>query len=196
MRKFTTSNLSYVIGVFVFVPFLVYLINLIFFSPNNIEDHYKEYMRNSEVLELRMPSRDSPSYVEFLTSKSITKFIGKNGKGNDVCWYMTFYSEEYQKYFNVLFFGYGGVGYIVKRLPDKVVEVTVNKDEFADPSLGTKENPIPILKIIGKEKSLRKDNGDYDTEYMNAHYTNNVIMYLGYYLSKDEFKKRFLDTTK
>ena len=60
-----------------------------------------------------------------------------------------------------------------------------------NPQYGTKENPVPVLKMVGVNESIRLDNKDFDTTYMNEFYKNNVIRYLKYKMSKEEFNKRF-----
>ncbi len=96
------------------------------------------------------------------------------------------------QYFNIMFF---------TNLNDmwwpygmKVI-LTVNRDDMNNPSYGTKENPVPVLKDIGVDESLRDNDKDYDKAYMDSFYRKNVIRYLKYKMPKEEFKRRFLDKT-
>ena len=41
---------------------------------------------------------------------------------------------------------------------DMKVILTVNRDDMNNPEYGTKENPVPVLKDVGVDESIR----DYD----------------------------------
>ena len=71
------------------------------------------------------------------------------------------------------------------------VTLMVNKDEMNNPKYGTKENPVPILRYIGVDESIRDYDKDYDRKYMDSVYSENVIGYLKYKMPKGEFKRRF-----
>ena len=99
-----------------------------------------------------------------------------------------FYSVEYKKYFNIMcFLGSKDLWwpYGMK------VFLTVNKDDMNNPAYGTKENPVPVLKDIGVDESIRDNDQDYDKAYMDSFYRENVIRYLKYKMPKSEFKRRF-----
>ena len=74
---------------------------------------------------------------------------------------------------------------------DMKVILTVNKDDMNNPEYGTKENPVPVLKDIGVDESIRDYEKDYDKAYMDSFYRENVIRYLKYKMPKSEFKRRF-----
>ncbi|QKH89873.1 hypothetical protein FIU21_10380 [Prevotella melaninogenica] len=71
------------------------------------------------------------------------------------------------------------------------VTLTVNMDDMNNPEYGTKENPVPVLKDVGVDESIRDYDKDYDKAYMDSFYRENVVRYLKYKMSKSEFKRRF-----
>ena len=74
---------------------------------------------------------------------------------------------------------------------NKEVYLTVNEDEMSNPAYGTKDNPVPVLKMVGAHESIRDNDRDYDQAYMDSFYYNNVIRYLKYKMPKEEFERRF-----
>ena len=60
-----------------------------------------------------------------------------------------------------------------------------------NPEYGTKDNPVPVLKMIGGDESIRDGDKDYDKAYMDSFYRKNVIRYLKYKMPKKEFERRF-----
>ena len=71
------------------------------------------------------------------------------------------------------------------------VILTVNRDDMNNPEYGTKDNPVPVLKDVGVEESIRDGDKDYDKAYMDSFYRKNVIRYLKYNMSKKEFESRY-----
>ena len=71
------------------------------------------------------------------------------------------------------------------------VILTVNREDMNNPEYGTKENPVPVLRDMGVEESIRDNDKDYDKAYMDSFYRENVIGYLKYKMPKGEFKRRF-----
>ena len=101
--------------------------------------------------------------------------------------YIPFYSPEYKKYFSIMYFDFPKVyGY-----DNKEVYLTVNEDEMNNSAYGTKDNPVPVLKMVGAHESIRDNDRDYDQAYMDSFYHNNVIRYLKYKMPKEEFERRF-----
>ena len=74
---------------------------------------------------------------------------------------------------------------------NRKVILTVNRDDMNNPEYGTKENPVPVLKDVGVDESIRDNDQDYNKKYMDSFYRENVIRYLKYKMSKSEFKRRF-----
>lgn len=184
-----------VIGSIVVIPIIYYMINK-FYYPNkynkNAELYADTYMRGSMDIKVVMPEYDSKLYLKN-TSKDIrtveTFVISYDGNyfKNPYAEYIPFYNKEYRKYFNIMFFNYGTIyGY-----NGKEVLLRVNWDDMNNPEYGTKENPVPVLRMVGVKESIRDDEKDFDKTYMDTFYRNNVIRYLTYKMPKKEFKRRF-----
>jgi len=181
------------IGVIFIIPIGYFMLNHFYYGGikyNNkleVAKVYQRYIDNSEALKLTLPSYNSDLY-------SIDEISFKIRTGTDMmtdyiyAQTMSFYSMEYKKFFILMFFGYNVELYDWR---GKEVILTVNKDDMQNQNYGTKGNPIPVLKQIGVNESLRPDNKDYDTTYMDEFYKNNVIGYLRYCMNKDEFNVRF-----
>ncbi|GHT59728.1 hypothetical protein AGMMS50239_07060 [Bacteroidia bacterium] len=191
-----------IIGIILIIPVGNYLLNRFYYGgskyndENEVEQYYQQYIDNSDTLVLTMPKYGSEYYLYPNVGgsaglKTISFKIRRNkGYMNESIHVPTisFYSLEYKKYFTLMYFGY----YVGRHeWGGKEVIITVNKDDTQNPEYGTKENPIPVLKAIGVKESIRPDNEDYDTTYMNEFYKNNVMRYLRYKISKEEFNKRF-----
>ena len=72
------------------------------------------------------------------------------------------------------------------------VILTVNRDDMNNPEYGTKENPVPVLKDVGVDESIRDYDKDYDKAYMDSFYRGRMsYVYLKYKMPKSEFKRRF-----
>ena len=188
--------LGYAIAAVIAALFL-WMVNIIFFSHRKITDeqiskymtdtvNIKTYIARIPILEIL----DDKTEALGTRGKSIITFINRNGNGYLDYKVYVFYEKEYKKYFSLMSFETGifmnGLG-----SQNMIVEMTVNKQELNDPALGIKTNPIPVLKFIGVDKSLRPDNQDYDKAYMDSSYRINVKLYLEYLMPKKEFKARF-----
>ncbi len=103
-------------------------------------------------------------------------------------WYIPFYSVEYKKFLSIMYFVDISQMYC---LYGRKVILTVNRDDMNNPEYGTKENPVPVLKDVGVDESIRDYDKDYDKAYMDSFYRENVIRYLKYKMSKEEFERRF-----
>lgn len=72
-----------------------------------------------------------------------------------------------------------------------------NKSQNADPSYGTIDKPLPILHFRSANpalRSMRQNNRDSDAAYLKDRYTENVKLYLEYFIEKEDFKKLFPDS--
>ena len=189
-------TLGQILGTIVGFPLLVFLINLFYFSNkynDNAEQYYKEYMNNSYDIEVTMPEEKSQCYLKnqdenFRATETFITKMDNNYFSNPDGVYMPFYSGKYKKYFSIMCF----LGLQDMWWPYGMkVFLTVNKDDMNNPAYGTKENPVPVLKDIGVDESIRDNDQDYDKAYMDSFYRENVIRYLKYKMPKSEFKRRF-----
>ena len=140
-----------------------------------------------------MPEEKSKYYLEnqdenIKTSETFRTRMDNNFFANPQGQYYPFYSEEFKKYFSIMCF----LDPTEMHWPcDMKVILTVNRDDMNNPAYGTKENPVPVLKDIGVDESIRDYEKDYDKAYMDSFYRENVIRYLKYKMPKSEFKRRF-----
>ena len=200
-RYIPTTALGQIIGTLLVIPLIAFLINKFYFSNKYNEDaeqHYRSYINNSYEIKVAMPKENSRYYLENIdkdvtTTEIFRTKLDNNYFSNPEAWYIPFYSIEYKKYFSIMcflslkdmFWPYGM----------KVI-LTVNRDDMNNPEYGTKENPVPVLKDVGVDESIRDYGKDYDKAYMDSFYRNNVIRYLKYKMPKDEFKRRFKNEEK
>ena len=150
-------------------------------------------MNNSYDIEVTMPEERSQYYLKNQNEdvETVETFITKidgNYFANPEGWYIPFYSVEYKKFLSIMYFVDISQMYC---LYGRKVTLTVNRDDMNNPEYGTKENPVPVLKDIGVDESIRDNDQDYDKAYMDSFYRENVIRYLKYKMPKSEFKRRF-----
>ena len=189
-------TLGQILGTAVVFPLLCFLINIFYYSNkynDDAEQYYKEYMNNSYDIEVTMPEDNSKYYLEnqdedVKTVETFTKKIDGNYFANPRGWYIPFYSVEYKKFLSIMYFVDISQMYC---LYGRKVILTVNRDDMNNPEYGTKENPVPVLKDVGVDESIRDYDKDYDKAYMDSFYRENVIRYLKYKMPKSEFKRRF-----
>jgi len=188
---------GYIIGTVILVPLLLYIISVIFYSPNKITDNQiNQYITNS--INLQDNVGHSPTFKEIDDSKdrigyqieTITFFLSRHGEGDR--WYYTYIylSKKYKKYFRLTVIVEGG-GIINRVTYENDIILTVNREDLNSPKYGTIDNPVPVLKFIGVNKSIRNNNLDYNKAYMDKMFHDNVEMYLKYIMPKKEFKERF-----
>jgi hypothetical protein len=188
--------IGYSLGGGVIIPCFLYLISIIFFNPNKVtETVINQYIGNS--IEIQADSAGNVSYWDRensngklgLQSIRIRYFLAKGGEGAQYYHCFIFNSNKYHKYFKLI--ALSGVGAFIRPSYYVSIIITVNKDDFNNPAYGTIDNPIPVLKFIGKDQSLRPDNKDYDKTLMTIKHRKNVEIYLKYVMPKKEFKERF-----
>ncbi len=98
-----------------------------------------------------------------------------------------FYSKRQNKFFNLLSFEGESVFDRVDSV--KSIVMTVNKNLFNDTSYGTIDNPVPVLRFMGKNVSIRYENKDFNKAYMNVRYVRNVRTYLEDFLPEKDFNR-------
>ena len=189
-------TLGQILGTVFGFPLLIFLVNQFYYSNkynDDAEQYYKEYMNNSYDIEVTMPEEKSQYYLKNQNEdvETVETFITKidgNYFANPEGWYIPFYSVEYKKFLSIMYFVDISQMYC---LYGRKVILTVNRDDMNNPEYGTKENPVPVLKDVGVDESIRDNDQDYNKEYMDSFYRENVIRYLKYKMSKSEFKRRF-----
>ncbi|GGI29505.1 hypothetical protein [Pedobacter mendelii] len=173
---------------------------------NNGKPYVKQYLNNCDTLHLTMKNfTDTNSYFEVqgkfdLSKDDNTAYIDK--------YEITFYNPVVKKYFCAYYF------FPMNSMNSQMYNIftgdinqngtniiaTVNKQELADPTYGTKEKPVPIVYYEVPEKmnsfySLVDDEGksNYSTEAeFKIYMTNyNIRNYLSYVKSQADFEKMF-----
>lgn len=190
------TALGQIIGSIIVIPIIVFLINNLYYAHrynNDAEKYYKDYIARSYDIQITMPPTDSKYYIknvdkDYETLEVFRVKIDGNDFSNPEAWYNPFYSVEYKKYFSIMYFT--NINHMCWPSGMKVI-LTVNRDDMNNPEYGTKDNPVPVLKDVGVEESIRDGDKDYDKEYMDSFYRKNIIRYLKYKMSKKEFERRF-----
>ena len=73
----------------------------------------------------------------------------------------------------------------------------VNKSDYLNSSLGTKNQPLLVFSVKGADKPLSEadmGNEEINFDTTQDQYEYNVLMYLTYVVPKEEFKQRFENT--
>ena len=195
-KYFPMVTLGQIIGTVIVFPLLLFLINIFYYSNkynDDAEQYCKEYMNNSYDIEVAMPEEKSKCYLknqdeDVKTVETFRTRMVNNYFANPSGWYIPFFSVEYKKYLSIMYFV--DTSQMYWPYGRKVI-LTVNRDDMNNPAYGTKENPVPALKDIGVDESIRDNDQDYDKAYMDSFYRENVIRYLKYKMPKSEFKRRF-----
>nr|WP_289126662.1 hypothetical protein [uncultured Prevotella sp.] len=195
-KYFPMVTLGQIIGTVIVFPLLLFLINIFYYSNkynDDAEQYCKEYMNNSYDIEVAMPEEKSKCYLknqdeDVKTVETFRTRMVNNYFANPSGWYIPFFSVEYKKYLSIMYFV--DTSQMYWPYGRKVI-LTVNRDDMNNPAYGTKENPVPVLKDIGVDESIRDNDQDYDKAYMDSFYRENVIRYLKYKMPKSEFKRRF-----
>ncbi len=190
------NALGYIIGTVIVVPIVLYLLNLIFFTPRKVtENQIDNYIENS--IETKDNVGKYPPYVPGnlgkeklgLNSKSVTRVLDRHSQYLVYHGY-SYYSKKHKKFFNLIVINWGG-GIYNGLDEEEDIFIYVNKEDLNNPEYGTIDNPVPILHFIGVNKSIRPDNKDFNKIYMSNIYRENVKLYLTYFMSKKEFKARY-----
>lgn len=187
---------GYILAGAVLLPLLIFAVNKLFFEGNEAERHMYSFMHNSEEIPIHLHPDAEIEYNYEIRTAFLSKGGGKIHLESE-----KFYSNQYKKYFKIIKTGRSSffdafpihikmkIGFIV----------TVNKDDMHNPKMGTKENPIPVFKVVGDEKPIEIPTQSVDaksTIYDNyditqKEYENSVYVYLKYVMTKEEFKERF-----
>ncbi|RAJ20901.1 hypothetical protein [Pedobacter cryoconitis] len=191
--------IGYTIGAVILLPLLLVGYNYFFLHKNNVNKYIKEYSHNTTDVVLNVPYFNKSALPgddlvkhKIYTTSLASKNMGRDGSQKTVMRYRIVFDRESKKYFQVtmfdLFNDFWGT------LDDNKVYGKVNKEDLNDPNLGNKEKPILVFSVKGFDKpmvgiNMNRDSVDYTTSQKQYEY--NVLMYLTYAMSKEEFKERF-----
>ena len=193
-KKGLVAALILVVGSYFILPLYYYLMNLFFYSPKVTDEQIDKYiMADSVIITTHLAKRtvydiiNRDKEIEGPDVKYITISLGRRDKHWPYQAYL-FYEKDYKKYFLLIAFDTGG---FIFGIDGQNIVMKVNKEDLNNSVLGTIDNPVPVLKFWGADKSLREDNKDYNKAWMDNDYRGNVQAYLEYLMPKKEFKARY-----
>ena len=206
------KTIGYFLGVTLGASLVFFLISFIFFKPRNVkEKQIIKFIENSDKI---LVTNEIPLFTPFDnpipdtrlgldTKTKITYFSNRNMKYVYADTY-TYFSNELNKYIKTYYLSIKGNNLFSsmmkfgKKNKDKNIYPDMyfyyNKAQNIDPSYGTIDKPLPILHFRSANpalKSMRKENKDADEAYLKKVYEENVKLYLGYFIEKEDFKKLF-----
>ncbi|ATA92050.1 hypothetical protein CGC56_07725 [Capnocytophaga canimorsus] len=200
--------IGYFLGVALGAPLLFFIISSIFLGPRKvIESQIDEYLKKSEK---KLITEPIPLLTEYRGSdirlggdeiSKMTYFSNRNMSYVRATTY-TYFSKEFNKYIRTYSISEGYFGEVLLAFGDKDKDRTIwpdmyfyyNKTQNADPSYGTIDKPLPILHFRSANpalRSMRRNNRDSDSVYLKERYTENVKLYLEYFIEKEDFEKLF-----
>lgn len=191
--------IGYIIGAIIILPLILVAYNYFFINKNDANSILKPYINNSTEVILNVPyfvksniPNDAPVTSKTFTISMATKNMGRDGSKETTLRYRLIYDDLNNKYYQVTMFDLYNDFW--KELDNNKVYGKINKEDLANPKLGTKENPILVFSVRGINNPLIEKNmngilTNYDTTL--EQYKYNIYMYYTYVMSKEEFKERF-----
>jgi len=186
---------------FAFVIIFFVIFYKVSHSPeNDANKYYQQYFdRITTVKALPLKIVD-PDYAIHITHYD-TGFtlIGYKASSGSI-YVFNFQDSISNKYFSLRLFdkNFQITNFVDESLVNTEITVYVNKDDLNNPAYGTKQNPIPVFSFKGVKEPVRVEsnnpgsvNGYKTLEPTQAEYEHNVLLYLKYIMTKEEFKKRF-----
>jgi len=110
---------------------------------------------------------------------------------------LTFKESSINKFLVIKFFNFPMDKRLAFRsvMKEKIVLLTINKNDLDDLKYGTPDNPIPVFRVREDlPDSISKARGSDDSwnvDVTENQFKYNVEQYLTYIMPKEEFKKRF-----
>ena len=205
-------GLGYFLGATFGAALLFFIISYIFLSPRKVnDDEIDKFIKESDRILIKESIPFLNKYegdderLGAKTESKLTYFINKNMSYVRSKRY-TYYSKEFKKYIKIITIS-EGAGMISElqdfgnenkdktRWPD--MYFYYNKTQNSDPTYGTIDKPLPTLHFRSSNpalRSMRQNNRDSDPAYLKEKYTENVKLYLEYFIEKEDFKKLFPDS--
>ena len=204
------KTIGYFLGVTLGAAILFLIISFIFLRPRKVSEiEIQKFLNgNDKILISNVPLVtlfDVPLPDERLGRDIISKmnyFSNRNMSYVRADIY-TYFCKELSKYVRTYvisegggmtseIFDFGRANKDRKIWPD--MYFYYNKIQNADPTYGTIDKPLPILHFRSADpalRSMRQNNRDSDSAYLKERYTENVKLYLEYFIEKEDFKKLF-----
>ncbi|MFJ1429623.1 hypothetical protein ACILE2_02305 [Capnocytophaga canimorsus] len=200
--------IGYFLGATLGAAVLFFIISSIFLGPRTVNNYeIKGFIENSDRLLIKEVNwvggilSNDDERLGIKTISKMTYFSNRNMSYVRATTY-TYFSKEFNKYIRTYSISEGYFGEVLLAFGDKDKDRTIwpdmyfyyNKTQNADPSYGTIDKPLPILHFRSANlalRSMRQNNGDSDSVYLKERYTENVKLYLEYFIEKEDFKKLF-----
>ncbi|MFJ1377899.1 hypothetical protein ACILE8_05940 [Capnocytophaga canimorsus] len=202
--------IGYFLGVALGAPLLFFIISSIFLGPRNVSEiQIQKFLNNNEkILISNVPLitfLDVPQPDERLGRDIISKmtYLSNRNMSYVRADIYTYFCKELNKYVRTYVISEGGgmtseLFDFGRANKDRTIWPDMyfyyNKTQNADPSYGTIDKPLPILHFRSANpalRSMRQNNGDSDPVYLKERYTENVKLYLEYFIEKEDFEKLF-----
>ncbi|MFK8299603.1 hypothetical protein ACIRNY_08350 [Capnocytophaga canimorsus] len=202
--------IGYFLGVALGAPLLFFIISSIFLGPRNVsESQILKFLNNNEkilisnvplITFLDVPQPDERLGLDIISK--MTYFSNRNMSYIRADTY-TYFCKELNKYVRTYVISEGGgmtseLFDFGRANKDRTIWPDMyfyyNKTQNADPTYGTIDKPLPILHFRSANpalRSMRRNNRDSDSVYLKERYTENVKLYLEYFIEKEDFKKLF-----
>lgn len=184
-----------------FVAVFFYVLYKVSHSPrNDAEKYYQQYF--AKIITVKVLPLDNferhytVDYTHYDTGFSLISYKASSGK----IYVFSFQDAASNKYFSLRLFDkdYQITHFIDESLVNTEINAYVNKDDLNNPVYGTKQHPVPVFSFKGVKEPVRivsdnpgSVNGYKTLEPTRAEYEHNVLLYLTYTMTKEEFKKRF-----
>ncbi|MFK8289422.1 hypothetical protein ACI76W_09285 [Capnocytophaga canimorsus] len=200
--------IGYFLGVALGAPLLFFIISFIFLRPRTVNNYeIKGFIENSDRLLIKEVNwvggilSNDDERLGIKTISKMTYFSNRNMSYVRANTY-TYFSKEFNKYIRTYSISEGYFGEVLLAFGDKDKDRTIwpdmyfyyNKTQNSDPTYGTIDKPLPILHFRSANpalRSMRRNNRDSDSVYLKERYTENVKLYLEYFIEKEDFKKLF-----
>ncbi|MFJ1433448.1 hypothetical protein ACILD7_10200 [Capnocytophaga canimorsus] len=200
--------IGYFLGVALGAPLLFFIISFIFLRPRTVNNYeIKGFIENSDRLLIKEVNwvggilSNDDERLGIKTISKMTYFSNRNMSYVRANTY-TYFSKEFNKYIRTYTISEGYFGEVLLDFGDKDKDRTIwpdmyfyyNKTQNSDPTYGTIDKPLPILHFRSANpalRSMRRNNRDSDSVYLKERYTENVKLYLEYFIEKEDFKKLF-----
>ncbi|GJQ03854.1 hypothetical protein [Capnocytophaga canimorsus] len=202
--------IGYFLGVALGAPLLFFIISSIFLRPRNVsESQILKFLNNNEkilisnvplITFLDVPQPDERLGLDIISKMTYLSNRNMSYVRADI---YTYFCKELNKYVRTYVISEGG-GMTSELLDfgrankDRTIWPDMyfyyNKTQNADPTYGTIDKPLPILHFRSANpalRSMRRNNRDSDSVYLKERYTENVKLYLEYFIKKEDFKKLF-----
>lgn len=189
MNRQISKSLGWLLGAIVIFPLLAYGINHFFIKKfNDNDDAVSMYVQRCFEYRLSMPKSLTLKTTNYATSLLAPK---------ESIYNLTFKEPTLNKFFVIKFFNFPMDKRLAFRsvMRDKIVLLTINKDDLNNPEYGDIKHPIPIFRvreaIPDSNKEIRTSETEWNADITENQFKYNVRQYLTYIMANKEFIDRF-----